>query len=125
MSTLHYTKDHEWIRADGKDAVTGITGFAQEQLGDIVYVELPKIGSRVEQGKEIGVVESVKAATEIYASASGEVTEVNTALADDPARVNKDAMGEGWFFKLTLANPAELDSLMDEAAYKALTAEHH
>lgn len=125
MSTLRYTKDHEWIRADGKEAVMGITDFAQEQLGDIVYVELPEIGSRVEQGKEAGVVESVKAATEVYAPASGEVTEVNAALNDDPARVNKDAMGEGWFFKLTLADPAELDALMDEAAYKAFTAEHH
>ncbi len=125
MSTLRYTKDHEWIRADGREAVMGITDFAQEQLGDIVYVELPEIGSQVEQGKEAGVVESVKAATEVYAPASGKVTAVNTALADDPARVNKDAMGEGWFFKLTLADPAELNALMDEAAYKAFTAEHH
>ena len=125
MSTTRYTKDHEWVCVDGNEAVIGITDFAQEQLGDIVYVELPEIGRKVEKGKEAGVVESVKAASEVYAPASGEVTAINGAIADDPARVNQDAMGEGWFFKLKLANPAELDELMDEAAYKAFTAEQH
>ena len=125
MSTIRYTKDHEWIRIDGNEAVIGITEFAQEQLGDIVYVELPEIGRKVAQGEEAGVVESVKAASEIYAPASGEVSAVNAALGNDPARVNKDAVGEGWFFKLKLADPKELDALMDEAAYKAFTAEQH
>jgi glycine cleavage system H protein len=122
MSDLRYTKDHEWIRIDGSDATVGITDFAQDQLGDIVYVELPEIGRRVTKGKEAGVVESVKAASEVYAPVSGEVTAVNTALADDPARVNKDAMGEGWFYKLKLADSAELGDLMDDAAYRAFTA---
>ena len=125
MSTIRYTKDHEWIRVDGNEAVIGITEFAQEQLGDIVYVELPEIGRKVAQGEEAGVVESVKAASEVYAPVSGEVSAVNAALTDDPARVNKDAAGEGWFFKVKLADPKELDALMDEAAYKAFTAEQH
>lgn len=125
MSTTRYTKDHEWIRVDGAEAVIGITDFAQEQLGDIVYVELPEIGRKLEKGKEAGVVESVKAASEVYAPVSGEVTAINAALADDPARVNKDATGEGWFFKVKLANPAELDDLMDEVAYKAFASEAH
>jgi glycine cleavage system H protein len=125
MSNLHFTKDHEWIRVEGNEATVGITDFAQGQLGDIVFVELPETGSRVEKGKEAGVVESVKAASEVYAPVSGEVTAVNAALADDPARVNRDAMGEGWFYKLTLADPAELGDLMDEAAYKAFAAEQH
>jgi glycine cleavage system H protein len=122
MSNLRYTKDHEWIRVDGNEATIGITDFAQSQLGDIVFVELPEIGRRVEKGKEAGVVESVKAASEVYAPASGEVTAVNAGLADDPARVNSDAMGEGWFYKIKLADAKELGELMDEAAYKAFTA---
>lgn len=125
MSTIRYTKDHEWVRVDGNEATIGITAFAQEQLGDIVYVELPEVGNRVEKGKEAGVVESVKAASEVYAPVSGAVTAINTALADDPARVNKDATGEGWFFKLQLADAKELDALMDEAAYQAFIAEPH
>ena len=122
MSTIYYTKDHEWIRVEGNDATVGISDFAQNQLGDIVFVELPDIGRRLEKGKEAGVVESVKAASEVYAPASGEVTAINTGLADDPARVNRAAMGDGWFFKIKLANSAELDELMDEAAYQAFTA---
>ncbi len=121
MSNIRYTKDHEWIRVDGNEATIGITDFAQGQLGDIVYVELPEIGRRVEKGKEAGVVESVKAASEVYAPASGEVTAVNTGLADEPARVNSDAMGEGWFYKIKLADAKDLGDLMDEAAYKAFT----
>jgi glycine cleavage system H protein len=122
MSNIRYTKDHEWIRIDGDEATIGITDFAQGQLGDIVFVELPEVGRRVEKGKEAGVVESVKAASEVYAPASGEVTAVNTGLADDPARVNADAMGEGWFYKIKLADGQELGELMDETAYKAFTA---
>ena len=122
MSSIRYTKDHEWIRVDGNEATIGVTDFAQNQLGDIVYVELPEIGRKVEKGKEAGVVESVKAASEVNAPVSGEVIAVNTALADDPARVNQDAMGEGWFFKIKLADAKELGDLMDEAAYQEFTA---
>ena len=122
MSNIRYTKDHEWIRVEGNEATVGITDFAQDQLGDIVFVELPEVGRKLEKGKEAGVVESVKAASEVYAPASGEVTAVNAGLADDPARVNADAMGEGWFYKIKLADAKELGDLMDEAAYKAFTA---
>ena len=122
MSNIRYTKEHEWIRVDGNEATIGITDFAQNQLGDIVFVELPEVGRKVEKGKEAGVVESVKAASEVYAPVSGEVTAVNTGLADDPARVNADAMGDGWFYKIKLADTKELGELMDEAAYQAFTA---
>ena len=114
---LKFTKDHEWVRIEGDVAVVGITEYAQEQLGDIVYVELPDIGANVEQGAEAAVVESVKAASEIYAPISGEVAETNTALADDPAKVNADAMGGGWFFKIRISDAAQCGSLMDETAY--------
>ena len=114
-----YTKDHEWIRLDGEVATVGITEHAQSQLGDIVYVELPEIGRKVEKGGEAAVVESVKAASEVYAPISGQVTAANADLAGEPARVNNDAMGGGWFFKMSVANPKELDGLMDEAQYKA------
>jgi glycine cleavage system H protein len=125
MSALRYTKDHEWIRVDGDLAVIGITDYAQSQLGDVVYVELPEIGRRVEQGKEAAVVESVKAASEVYAPVSGEVVEVNKTLAADPARVNADPVGEGWFIKMRLDDPKELDSLMDDEAYKRFVEEQH
>ena len=125
MSTIRFTRDHEWIRLDGDVAVVGITDYAQSQLGDVVYVELPVIGRRVEQGKEAAVVESVKAASEVYAPVSGEVVEVNDALAGDPAKVNADAMGEGWFLKLRLADPKELDGLLDEGAYRKFVEEQH
>ena len=125
MTTLRFTKDHEWVRLDGNLAVVGITDYAQSQLGDVVYVELPQIGQRVEQGKEAAVVESVKAASEVYAPVSGEVAEVNEALAADPAMVNADPMGDGWFLKLRLDDPKQLDGLMDEAAYKRLVEEQH
>jgi len=117
MSTVKYTKDHEWIRVDGEIAEIGITDYAQTQLGDVVYVELPELGRRAEQGKEVAVVESVKAASEVYAPVSGEVIAVNDALAGEPGKVNADPMGAGWFLKLRLAKPKELDGLMDEAAY--------
>ena len=123
MSALRYTRDHEWVRVDGDLAVVGITDYAQSQLGDVVYVELPEIGRLVEQGKEAAVVESVKAASEVYAPVSGEVIEVNEALAADPARVNADPIGEGWFIKLRLDDPKQLDSLMDEEAYKRFVEE--
>lgn len=125
MSIVKYTRDHEWIRVDGDIAVIGITDYAQTQLGDVVYVELPELGRRVEQGKEAAVVESVKAASEVYAPLSGEVIAVNEALAGEPGKVNADPMGEGWFLKLRLANPKELDGLMDEAAYGAFVEGLH
>jgi glycine cleavage system H protein len=122
MPTLRFTGDHEWVRADGDVAVVGITDYAQKQLGDVVYVELPEIGRLVEQGKEAAVVESVKAASEVYAPVSGEIVETNGVLGGDPAKVNADAMGDGWFFKLRLADPKQLDLLMDEAAYQEFVA---
>ena len=117
MTTQRYTKEHEWVRVDGDEATVGISDYAQEQLGDIVYVDLPEPGVGLEKGAEAAVVESVKAASEVYAPISGEVTEANGALADDPAKVNGDAEGEGWFFKLTISDPGELDGLMDDADY--------
>jgi glycine cleavage system H protein len=125
MSALRYTKDHEWIRQDGDIVVIGITDYAQSQLGDVVYVELPEIGRRIEQGNEAAVVESAKAASEVYAPVSGEVVAVNDAIAADPAKVNADAMGEGWFIKLRLSDHKQLEALMDEAAYEAFVAEQH
>ena len=121
MSELKFTKDHEWIRLDGDIAVVGITNYAQEALGDVVYVEVPEAGKAVEQGGEAGVIESVKAASEIYAPASGEVVEGNAALEDDPALVNSAPVGDGWIFKLKLSNLAELENLMSEADYNAYT----
>jgi glycine cleavage system H protein len=125
MSALRFTKEHEWVRQEGDVAVIGITDYAQSQLGDVVYVELPELGRQVEQGKEAAVVESAKAASEVYAPVSGEVVAVNDAIVADPARVNADAMGEGWFLKLRLADPKQLDALMDDAAYQAFVAEQH
>jgi len=116
--TIKYTKDHEWVRVEGTTAVVGISDYAQTQLGDVVYVELPEAGRKLEQGKEAAVVESVKAASEVYAPLSGEVIEANAELAGEPAKVNADPMGGGWFFKMKVANPKELDALMDEAQYK-------
>ena len=114
-----YTRDHEWIRLDGDVAVVGITDHAQEQLGDIVFVELPEVGKKLAKGGEAAVVESVKAASEIFAPVAGEVVEVNEALADDPGTVNESPENDGWFLKLKVANRADLDALMDEDAYKA------
>ena len=123
MPLLRFTKDHEWIRQDGDTAMIGITDYAQQQLGDIVYVELPAVGGRVETGKEAAIVESAKAASEVYAPVSGEVVAVNDAIADDPAKVNADPMGEGWFLSVKLDDPQALDGLMDEAAYEKFVAE--
>ena len=125
MSLIRFTRDHEWVRLDGDLAVVGITDYAQSQLGDVVYVELPEVGRRVEKGKEAAVVESVKAASEVYAPVSGEVAEINDELAADPAKVNIDPMGDGWFLKLRLADPNELDGLLDETAYQRFVEEQH
>ena len=117
--TIRYTKEHEWVLVDGDTATVGISPYAQEQLGDVVFVELPEVGKKIEKGKEMAVVESVKAASEVYAPIGGEVLEVNNALTDAPATVNEDALGKGWFAKIKLANKGELDGLMDAAAYAA------
>ena len=111
----YYTDEHEWIDVDGDTATVGITDYAQGQLGDIVFVELPEIGAEVSKGKDAAVVESVKAASDVYAPISGEVTEANGALEDDPALVNSAAEDAGWFFKLTIGDKSELDGLMDAA----------
>jgi glycine cleavage system H protein len=116
--SLYFTKEHEWIRVEGDTATVGISDHAQEQLGDIVFVEVPEAGRRVSKGQEAAVVESVKAASDVYSPVSGEVVEGNQAIADDPALVNSDPEGQGWFFKLKLENTSELDGLMDEAAYR-------
>jgi len=118
-----YTKDHEWIDPEGDGARVGITDHAQEQLGDVVFVDLPEVGRAVEAEEAIAVVESVKAASDVYAPIGGEIVEVNEALADNPALVNEAAEGEGWFVKLKPADAAALDGLMDEAAYRAFVAE--
>ena len=118
MSDLKYTKEHEWLRIEGDVGVCGITESAQDQLGDVVFVDVPEAGTAVEQNGDIAVVESVKAASEIYAPVAGEVVEGNAALADTPELVNSDPMGAGWFFKIRIADPSQLDGLMDEAAYK-------
>ena len=120
---LRFSKDHEWVRVDGNTARIGISDYAQAQLGDVVFVELPEIGKVLKKGAEAAVVESVKAASEVYAPVGGTVTAVNTALVDDPATVNADPLGAGWFVEVTLADAAELDGLMDEAAYGAFVAE--
>jgi glycine cleavage system H protein len=119
MSERKYTKDHEWILVEGDVGTVGISDHAQEQLGDIVFVEVPEAGTSVSKGDQAATVESVKAASEVYAPASGEVTEANAALADDPALVNSDPLGKGWFYKVKLSDAGELGELMDEAAYKA------
>lgn len=119
MSTTRYTKDHEYIRIDGDTGIVGITDYAQSQLGDVVYVELPEVGKEVEKGGEAAVVESVKAASEVYAPVSGEVIEVNGDLEAAPGTINEDPAGAGWFMKLKITNTAELDALMSEEDYQA------
>ena len=118
MADVKYTRDHEWIRLDGDVGVVGITTYAQSQLGDVVYVELPAIGRRLEKGEEAAVVESVKAASEVYSPVGGEVVAVNDALEAAPALVNEDAEGKGWFLKLKLADPKQLDALMNAEEYQ-------
>jgi glycine cleavage system H protein len=116
--SLYFTKDHEWVRVDGDTATVGISDHAQEALGDIVFAEVPEAGRRLSKGQEAAVVESVKAASDVYAPVGGEVVEGNRAIADDPALINRDPEGDGWFFKLKLDNPSELGGLMDEGSYR-------
>lgn len=121
-----YTKEHEWVKIDGSSAVVGITDYAQSLLGDIVYVELPKPGAKLEQFKTMGVVESVKAVSDLYAPISGTVAEINGAVEDDPAAVNRDPFGAGWLVKASIQDPAESSKLLDAAAYqKVVDAEQH
>lgn len=115
----YFTDEHEWIEVDGDVATVGITDYAQGQLGDIVFVELPAVGTAIAKGKDAAVVESVKAASDVYAPITGEVTETNGALEEDPALVNTAPEGEGWFFRMTIADTSQLEGLMDEAGYKA------
>jgi glycine cleavage system H protein len=123
MSHMRFTKDHEWVRVEGSVATFGITDHAQDQLGDIVFVELPSVGTALAQGDEAAVVESVKAASEVYAPVSGEVTEINGELEGNPGLVNKEAQGGGWFAKIALSAPEEFEGLMSEAEYQAFLAE--
>ena len=125
MSDIRFTKDHEWIKIEGKIGTVGITRFAQGQLGDIVFVEVPAAGKQVKAGGEAAVVESVKAASEVYSPVSGTVKEGNAGLPDAPETVNSDPEGAGWFFKIELADPKELDQLMDKAAYEKFVAEQN
>ncbi len=118
MSDMKYSTDHEWVRVEGDIAVIGITEHAQEQLGDVVFIDLPDVGTAVELGGDAAVVESVKAASDVFAPLTGEVVEVNEALQDNPAMVNADAEGDGWFMKIKMSDTSELDDLMDAAAYK-------
>ena len=121
--SVYFTKDHEWVRVDGDTGIVGITDYAQGQLGDIVFVEVPEAGRQVDKGGDAAVVESVKAASDIYAPVGGEVIEGNGALADEPSLVNTDPEGEGWFFKMRISDPSELDGLMDSDAYRAFLAD--
>ncbi len=125
MGDTKYTKDHEYIRMDGDVAIVGISDYAQSQLGDVVFVELPKLGKTLAKGDEAAVVESVKAASEVYAPVSGEVAEINSALEAQPGAINEDPEGSGWFMKVKLSDPSELAGLMSEADYKAYLASIH
>jgi len=121
--SVYYTKEHEWVRVEGDSGTVGITDFAQGQLGDIVFVEVPEAGRQVDKGGDAAVVESVKAASDVYAPVSGEVIEGNGALADEPSLVNSDPEGQGWFFKLRLSDPSQLEGLMDADAYRTFCAD--
>jgi glycine cleavage system H protein len=118
---IKYTEDHQWLNVAGETGIVGITHHAQEALGDVVFVELPKVGSSIAQGAVAGVVESVKAAADVFMPVAGQVTEVNETLRDDPSLANSDPLGAGWFFKIKLSEPAQLNTLLDEAAYAAFT----
>ena len=122
MSDLKYSKEHEWIRLEDDIATVGISNFAQEQLGDVVFVELPEVGKQVVQNGDAAVVESVKAASEVYAPLTGKIVEVNAALEEDPELVNQSPTGDGWFMKIRLSDPSQLEGMMDEAAYNDFTA---
>lgn len=120
MSEIKYTEDHEWIEVHGDGTATiGITDFAQDQLGDLVYVEIPEVGSEIVKGEDVSVIESVKAASDLIAPVSGTIIDVNTALEDEPEKVNDDPMGAGWFIKIEMSDTSELEDLMDETAYQA------
>jgi glycine cleavage system H protein len=120
MSDIKYTEDHEWIEVHGDGTATiGITDFAQDQLGDLVYIEIPEVGSEIVKGEDVSVIESVKAASDLIAPVSGTIIDVNTALEDEPEKVNDDPMGAGWFIKVEMSDVSELEDLMDEAAYQA------
>ena len=121
--SIKFTNDHEWVDVDGDTATVGITNYAQEQLGDIVFVELPDVGDTMEQGDETGVIESVKAASEVYAPVSGEITEINGDLTDDPALANSSAEADGWMYKIKLSDTGQLDDLMDKGAYDTYVGE--
>jgi len=123
MPKVHYTKEHEWVRLEGGVAICGISDYAQIQLGDVVFVELPELGRKVAKDDEIAVVESVKAASDIYSPIAGEVIEVNEAVVDDPELVNRDALGEGWLFKIAPTDESEVESLMDENIYEEFVAD--
>ena len=123
MADRLFTKEHEWVEVEDDIATVGISDHAQEQLGDVVYVELPEVGRNVIQDEEAAVVESVKAASEVYAPVSGEIVEVNSKLADDPSPINADAYGAGWFMRIRMADPGELDAMMDQEAYDEFVAE--
>ena len=120
--TVYFTREHEWIRLEGDTATVGISNHAQEALGDIVFAEVPETGRKLNKGQEAAVVESVKAASDVYSPAGGEVVEGNQAVADDPALINRDPEGDGWFFKIKLDNPGEVEGLMDEASYREWVA---
>jgi glycine cleavage system H protein len=120
---IKYTEDHEWLKIEGNIATVGITHHAQDALGDVVFVDLPAVGSTLAQKETASVVESVKAAADVYMPVSGEVTEVNNALKDDPSLANSDPLGAGWFFKIKLSNPSQLDALMDETSYTKFSAD--
>lgn len=122
MSGLKFSEDHEWIEVDGDTATVGITDYAQEQLGDVVFVDLPALGTELAVGDDVAVVESVKAASEVFAPLSGEIIEVNEDLEADPSKVNESAESNGWFFKMTIEDPSEFDGLMDSDAYNAFIA---
>jgi glycine cleavage system H protein len=119
MSELRYTKDHEWLRAEGDAVTIGITDHAQNALGDVVFVDLPEVGREVTAGEAVAVVESVKAASDVYAPIAGRIVEVNAALSEDPGLINREPTGEGWFFKIEPKDPAEIGTLLDDAAYAA------
>jgi len=123
MPNLKFTTDHEWVRVEGDTAIIGVTDYAQQQLGDVVFVELPEVGKLLERGKEAAVVESVKAASEVFAPVDGVVVETNPLLLDAPATVNTDPHGAGWFLKVKLSDTAQLDALLDETQYKNMIAE--
>ena len=122
---IKYTPDHEWIKTDGNIATVGITHHAQDALGDVVFVDLPEVGQTCAAKDAVAVVESVKAAADVYMPVNGEVTEVNEALRDDPSLANSDPLGAGWFFKVKMANPSELDGMMDETSYASFAADAH